>query len=89
MLWGGFLAELIDRRLNRSAVYLFLLMALSFFGVIHSASPDGAMYLPWELSGLARAIPYQLASAYGALALLLLLLARTRESRMPSEGTGH
>jgi AGZA family xanthine/uracil permease-like MFS transporter len=89
MLWGGFLAELIDRRITRSAVYLFLLMVLSFFGVIHSASPDGAMYFPWELSGLARAIPYQLASAYGALALLFLLLARTRESRMPSEGAGH
>jgi adenine/guanine/hypoxanthine permease len=89
MLWGGFLAEMIDRRLTRSAVYLFLLMVLTFFGVIHSASPDGAMYLPWELAGLARAIPYQLASAYGALALLLLLLARTRESRMPPEGAGH
>jgi adenine/guanine/hypoxanthine permease len=83
MLWGAFLAELIDRRLNRSVVYLLILAALTFFGVIHSASPDGVMYLPWELTGLARQIPYQFAMAYVALALLLLALSRTSQSREP------
>jgi AGZA family xanthine/uracil permease-like MFS transporter len=83
MLWGAFLAELIDRRINRSVVYLLILAALTFFGVIHSASPDGVMYLPWELVGLARQIPYQFAMAYVALALLLLALSRTSQSREP------
>lgn len=89
MLWGGFLAELIDRKLRAASVFLVLLAGLSFFGVIHSASPDGAMYLPWDLSGIARQIPYQFAGAYLVLALMLLALSRTRESGLPSEGPAH
>lgn len=81
MLWGGFLAELIDRHLTRSAVYLAILAVLAFFGVIHSSSPDGVMYLPWKLYGIAQQIPYQFALAYLVLAVLLLLLSRTAESR--------
>jgi AGZA family xanthine/uracil permease-like MFS transporter len=81
MLWGGFLAEMIDRRLRRSAVYLGLLAVMTFFGIVHSSSPDGAMYLPWSLSGFARQIPYQFALAYAVLALMLLALSKTKESR--------
>jgi AGZA family xanthine/uracil permease-like MFS transporter len=83
MLWGGFLAELIDRRLKVSAIYLFLLAVLTFFGVIHSASPDGVMYLPWTLQGMAQKIPYQFALAYVVFAVMLLLFALTKESREP------
>jgi len=54
MLWGGFLAELIDRHLKRSSAYLLILAVLSFFGIVHSASPDGMMYLPWNLIGIAQ-----------------------------------
>ena len=80
MLWGGFLAVLIDRRVRTAAAYLLILAVLAFFGVIHSASPDGLMYLPWTLAGLARRIPYQFAAAYGALALLLLALSFTPQA---------
>ena len=83
MLWGGFLAVLIDRRVRTAAVYLFILALLTFFGVIHSASPDGLMYLPWTLAGLARQIPYQFASAYGVLGLLLIALSFTPQSKQP------
>lgn len=89
MLWGGFLAELIDRKLRRSSVYLVILGILTFFGVIHSAMPDGMMYLPWTLTGLAREIPYQFTLAYLVLAALLLLFSYTRESREPMTGGGH
>ena len=92
MLWGAFLAEMIDRRLRRSALYLGVLALFSFFGVIHSASPDGNMYLPWSLAGpLARAIPYQFATAYAVLAVLLLLLSFSRESKepIPADLGGH
>jgi AGZA family xanthine/uracil permease-like MFS transporter len=85
MLWGGFLAELIDRRLRGAAIYLFVLGVLTFFGVVHSASPDGLMYLPWTLTGLARQIPYQFAGAYCALAVVFLALSVTKESRLPAE----
>jgi AGZA family xanthine/uracil permease-like MFS transporter len=89
MLWGGFLAELIDRKFRTSAVYLLILAGLTFFGVIHSASPDGMMYFPWSLEGIARKIPYQFAGAYLALALLVLVLGRTKASTAVSEGGGH
>jgi len=84
MLWGGFLAELIDRRLMISAIYLLIMAGLTFFGVIHSASPDGVMYLPWTLPPAAQRIPYQFALAYAILAGILLLLSFTKESREPA-----
>ncbi len=84
MLWGAFLAEMIDRHLRRSSVYLAVLAALAFFGVIHSSSPDGLMYLPWTLEGLARQVPYQFALAYLVLALMILGLSFTRSSRLES-----
>jgi AGZA family xanthine/uracil permease-like MFS transporter len=84
MLWGAFLAELIDRRLRRSAIYLLVLGTFSFFGIIHSASPDGLMYLPWQLTGLMRQVPYQFGLAYVIFAGMLLVLARTKESQEPA-----
>jgi AGZA family xanthine/uracil permease-like MFS transporter len=91
MLWGAFLAELIDRKLRRASLYLGVLAVLTFFGVIHSASPDGNMYLPWLLQdGLQKAIPYQFAGAYLVLALGVLALSFTKESReAPPEDLGH
>jgi adenine/guanine/hypoxanthine permease len=83
MLWGAFLAEMIDRRLKRSAVYLIILGVLSFFGIIHSAMPDGQMYLPWTLDLFFQKIPYQFAAAYIVLAILLLVLSYTKESKEP------
>jgi AGZA family xanthine/uracil permease-like MFS transporter len=87
MLWGGFLAELIDRRLGRSIIYLLIMAVLTFFGVIHSSSPDGVMYFAWSLSSTARQIPYQFAVAYAVLAGVLLLLVFTKGSR--TSATGH
>ncbi len=90
MLWGAFMAEMIDRRLRVSALYLFVLAVFSFFGIIHSSSPDGVMYFPWTLTGLAQRVPYQFALAYSVLAVLLLILSYTRESREPvGAGTHH
>ncbi len=84
MLWGGFLAELIDRRLAVSALYLVIMAGLTFFGVIHSASPDGVMYLPWNLSPELQKVPYQFALAYMMLAVVLLLFGLTKASREPA-----
>jgi len=85
MLWGGFLAKLIDRRLKIAAVFLFIMAILTFFGVIHSATVDGAMYLPWLLEDIPKKIPYQFSLAYIVLAVMLLLLALTKESRKPMQ----
>jgi AGZA family xanthine/uracil permease-like MFS transporter len=84
MLWGGFLAELIDRRVLIAAFYSLLLAVLTFFGIIHSALPDGAMYLPWTLDTFMQKIPYQLTTAYLLLAVMLAGLSLTPESRRPA-----
>ncbi len=91
MLWGAFLAELIDRRFATASLYLGILAVFTFFGVVHSASPDGNMYLPWTLQQpLQRALAYQFTAAYAALALLVLLLSLSRTSReAPAADLGH
>jgi adenine/guanine/hypoxanthine permease len=75
MLWGAFLAELIDRHLVRSAVYVLILAVLTFFGIIHSATLDGNMYLPWRLAAGDARIPYQFTAAYVVLAVMLFALS--------------
>ncbi|MBI5244915.1 MAG: hypothetical protein HY922_14710 [Elusimicrobia bacterium] len=81
MLWGAFVAKLVDRQLKAASIYLWICAVLAFFGIIHSAIPDGNMYLPWNLEGIARQIPYQFASGYAVLAILLLGLSFTKESQ--------
>ena len=89
MLWGALLAKMIDRELRAAVAYLFVLAGLTFFGIIHSAMPDGNMYLPWTLSAPANQIPYQFTTAYVALALLLFGLSFTKESKDPSPEHAH
>jgi AGZA family xanthine/uracil permease-like MFS transporter len=84
MLWGAFVAEMIDKKLARAASYVGILAIFSFFGLVHSALPDGSMYLPWHLaSPPARTLAQQFALGYLLLALLLLALSRT--SGRPAE----
>jgi AGZA family xanthine/uracil permease-like MFS transporter len=87
MLWGAFVAELIDRRLKRSALYLLILAGFTFVGIVHSAIPDGSMYWPWTLPSPANQIPYQFAAGYLVLAALFFLLSFTKESR--EKGVSH
>jgi len=81
MLWGGFVAALIDRKLKQTVVYLLILAIFTFFGIIHSAMPDGNMYFPWTLNIMARMIPYQFSLAYVVLAAVILMLSFTEESK--------
>ncbi len=82
---------MIDRRLQRCAFYLVVLAFLTFFGVVHSSTPEGKMYLPWTIADpLGRAIPYQFALGYLVLAALVLLLSLSKESReAPPADLGH
>ena len=89
MLWGAFLAELIDRKLRSSSAYLVVLALLAFFGIIHSAMPDGVMYLPWTLTGIAKQIPYQFTMAYLVLAAFFFVMSWTKDSKEPITGMGH
>jgi AGZA family xanthine/uracil permease-like MFS transporter len=77
ILWGGFLVKLIDGRLGHAALYMAICAALTLFGVIHSVSATGDVYLPWEVGSN---LIWQMAIGYGALALLLSMAAWNRKS---------
>lgn len=80
MLWGAAVAFLIDGNTRAASVTLLACAALSLFGFIHSVQPSGGIYLPWSVP---TQLPWQWGTAYGALALVLLLLRR-REGARPA-----
>jgi AGZA family xanthine/uracil permease-like MFS transporter len=77
LLWGAAVAELIDRRFVRSAVYCFAGAVLCLFGVIHSPTAQGTFFLPWKIADPA---PFTFAAAYAALGLLVLAAGVNAES---------
>jgi len=81
MLWGAFMAKLIDRQVRSAAAYIMCCAVLTFFGIIHSAIPDGNMYFPWTLGDMARQVPYQFTAGYVVLAVLLFALSFSKESK--------
>ena len=84
MIWAGFVVALIDQRIARAAAIVLLGAALALFGVIHSADPAGAIYLPWNLGPAARALVWQFTGAYALLAAILLALAAFRPGASPA-----
>lgn len=80
MIWSTALVAMIDHRFRRAAVVLLIGAVLTLFGFIHSVDPRGSIYWPWMLDGLRRAIAWQFAGAYVALAVLLGLLSLQRQS---------
>jgi adenine/guanine/hypoxanthine permease len=84
MLWGAFLAFLIDHRFVAASSTLAICSALSFFGVIHSVLPTGGIYLPWSGALQGSVAPYHWAAAYALVAIMIAALgATTRRSADP------
>jgi adenine/guanine/hypoxanthine permease len=48
MLWGAAGAFLIDHKVRRAALVILIGALLTSFGMIHSAAPDGGLFLPWH-----------------------------------------
>ncbi|MBI5249029.1 MAG: hypothetical protein HY912_05995 [Desulfomonile tiedjei] len=84
MLWGAFLAEMIDRRLKVCSLYLVVLAALSFFGIVHSSALDANVYFPWLLTAFHRDIPYQFTQSYLLLAAMVFVLSFTVKNAEPA-----
>jgi AGZA family xanthine/uracil permease-like MFS transporter len=80
MLWGAFLAFLIDHRFVASSATLAICSALSLFGVIHSVLPTGGIYLPWSAALHGSAAPYHWAASYALVAVMIVALGATRRS---------
>jgi AGZA family xanthine/uracil permease-like MFS transporter len=70
VLWGASAAAVIDRRFLSSAGYLWTAAALCLFGVIHSPTERGTLFLPWRG---ASPISFHLAAAYALLGIILVL----------------
>jgi len=79
MLWASALVAMIEQRLRRAAALLLLAAALTAFGIIHSVHPQGGIYLPWHLDGLAATIAWQFTAAYVVLAVFLAGLSLQRK----------
>ena len=73
LLWGGAFAELLDRRTGRSALFLLICAGATLCGIIHSPLPSGALFPPWAPPD---PMTLHLATGYGVMALLFLLLGR-------------
>jgi AGZA family xanthine/uracil permease-like MFS transporter len=76
-VWGAAAADLIDGRFRRSALFFFAAALLCLFGVIHSPAPQGTLFLPWQ----ATSTSFQLAAAYAALALVVLISSSLQRHR--------
>jgi AGZA family xanthine/uracil permease-like MFS transporter len=68
VLWGAAAAAVIDRNFRASAFYLWAAAALCLFGIIHSPTEQGSLFLPWSAS----ATSFQIAGAYAILGLMIL-----------------
>jgi len=75
MVWASFVVAMIDGQVRKAAGIVALGALLTAFGLIHSVEPIGSVYLPWNLDGAAQAMVWPFVAAYGALAVVLLLLS--------------
>jgi AGZA family xanthine/uracil permease-like MFS transporter len=75
MIWASFLVALIDGKTLRGAGILLIGAGLACFGVIHSVTLSGAIYLPWRLPVVERGMVWQFAGAYAVLAAVMVLLS--------------
>lgn len=82
MLWATLLTAMIDGVPERAARAAMVAAALTAFGVIHSAQPQGGMYLPWTAAEPVRAMMVQFVVAYVVLAVALWLLSRAGRRKM-------
>jgi adenine/guanine/hypoxanthine permease len=70
ILWGGFLAGLIDGKFRRAAIFMFLCAGCTLFGFIHSVAPTGGVYFPWQIQ---NSMAWQIALGYGLVGAFILL----------------
>jgi len=73
LLWGSWLAFLIDHKTRQAALCASACGLLTLFGVIHSVLPSGELYLPWHVNSQA---PYTLAAAYFILSGITLFFGQ-------------
>jgi AGZA family xanthine/uracil permease-like MFS transporter len=93
LLWGTFLAHLIDARVRPAAAAMVLAAVFSWFGVIHSPLPSAPIVSPAEAirqlkqegryEAAARQTPYHWAAAYATVAAAVLVVGRFSTPPVP------
>jgi AGZA family xanthine/uracil permease-like MFS transporter len=78
MLWGGLLADLMEGRLRRASLLGLICAFFTLFGVIHSVSPTGDVYLPWNAG---NALAWQISLGYALMAFFFFSASRAGRSR--------
>jgi AGZA family xanthine/uracil permease-like MFS transporter len=75
MMWGDFLAFMIDRQLTKAIITLLATAVMTLFGFIHSVANNGSIYFPWAIPDSHHPqLCYFIAAAYAAFAGFLLLM---------------
>ena len=77
MLWGGLLADLVEGRLKRASLQALICAFFTLFGVIHSVSPTGDVYLPWHAADV---LAWQISLGYALMAAFFWVASRTDRS---------
>ncbi len=77
MLWGGALALIIDNKLMKAGHYFIITSILTLFGIIHSISPSGDVYLPWKIQS---SLPIQFAVSYFILGVIMYMFSSIKQS---------
>jgi len=72
LLWGSWLAALIDRRLRLASVYCAAAGVFALFGIIHSPLAGSPIFLPWQLSDELWRVPVMFAAGYLVVAGMLV-----------------
>jgi len=75
MLWGAAVAHLIDRKTKTAAAYFLLCALFTSFGLIHSASSGGGLYLPWQAPDT---LIHFFSAGYLCVAVMLMTLSFSR-----------
>lgn len=91
MMWGAFLAFMIDRQLNKAIITLLATAGLTLFGFIHSVVDNGSIYFPWAIPKAEHPdLCYYITGGYLAFALFLLLMKLMgAEKQAPAETAAH
>ncbi len=76
MLWAAAVSKLIDGLAVQASAYMVVMAVLTLFGFTHSVSPDGGIYLPWNLEESTTVL--HLALAYVGLAVLWVSMGAGR-----------
>lgn len=89
MIWGAAVTFIIDKQMLKAMLTLMLGGLLSLFGIIHSATRNSEIYIPWLHPNIDQMhmIPYKFALAYAIVGIMLFGVSLISEK--PEQEAGY